>query len=110
VPALRMTVQTQAVLHALLADPTAELYGLEIAERTNLLPGSTYPILTRLLEAGWIQDRWEEVDPHDERRPRRRYYRLTEDGAVSAREALRKTTKSLAESLPMWNATVEGTS
>ncbi|QQQ80294.1 helix-turn-helix transcriptional regulator [Saccharothrix sp. 6-C] len=105
-----MTVQTQAVLHTLLADPTAELYGLEIAERTNLLPGSTYPILTRLLDAGWIEDRWEEVDPHDERRPRRRYYRLTEDGAASAREALRKTTKSLAESLPIWNATVEGTS
>ncbi|WNV84953.1 PadR family transcriptional regulator [Umezawaea sp. Da 62-37] len=84
-----MTVQTQAVLHALLADPHAELYGLEIADRTGLLPGSTYPILVRLKQAGWVKDRWELVDPHAERRPRRRYYQLTEDGAVAARTALR---------------------
>jgi DNA-binding PadR family transcriptional regulator len=103
-----MTVQTQAVLHALLTDPTEELYGLEIAERTNLLPGSTYPILVRLLEAGWIEDRWEEDDPHDKRRPRRRYYKLTEDGAVAARDALRKTSNKLAHTVNQWKRAVEG--
>ncbi|MEU7482301.1 PadR family transcriptional regulator [Lentzea sp. NPDC042327] len=94
-----MTVQTQAVLHALLADPTAELYGLEIADRTHLMPGTTYPILVRLLTAGWITDRWEDVDPHEEERPRRRYFKLTEDGAEKAREALRTAaTKGFAQS------------
>jgi PadR family transcriptional regulator, regulatory protein PadR len=104
-----MTVQTQAVLHALLADPTEELYGLEIAERTNLLPGSTYPILVRLRQAGWIQDRWEEGDPHDKQRPRRRYYKLTEDGAAAAREALRTTSNRLERTVNQWKRAVEGT-
>lgn len=83
-----MTVQVQAVLRALLADPQVELYGLEIAEHTGLLPGTTYPILVRLQEAGWVEGRWERINPRDEQRPRRRYYRLTDHGASLARDAL----------------------
>lgn len=90
-----MTVQVQAVLEALLADPHAELYGLEIAERTGLLPGTTYPILVRLQQSGWVRDRWEEIDPHDEQRPRRRYYQITDNGARAAREALGRAKVSL---------------
>lgn len=84
-----MTMQTQAVLHALLANPGVERYGLEIAERTGLRPGTVYPILARLKNLGWVVDRAEDVDPRDERRPRRRFYRLTEDGAVAAGDAVR---------------------
>jgi DNA-binding PadR family transcriptional regulator len=97
-----MTVQTQAVLRALLEEPDVELYGLEIAERTGLLPGTTYPILLRLQQAGWVRDRWESIDPHDEHRPRRRYYRLTDDGALAAREALRKASQGLAQAMQRW--------
>ncbi len=97
-----MTVQTQAVLHALLADPNAELYGLEIAERTGLLPGTTYPILLRLQQAGWIDGRWEMIDPHDEQRPRRRYYKLTEDGAEAAKAALRNASVRLGSAVRRW--------
>ena len=94
-----MTLQTQAVLHALLADPTKEIYGLEIAERTGLLPGTTYPIMSRLQEIGWVVDRWEDIDPHHEQRPRRRYYRLTEEGAVAARQALEAARPGLAQAV-----------
>lgn len=98
-----MTVQTQAVLHAFLADPAIELYGLEIAERTSLMPGTTYPILVRLLAAGWITDRWENLDPHEEQRPRRRYYKLTDEGAFAAREALRSaSSKGFVQSMAQW--------
>jgi DNA-binding PadR family transcriptional regulator len=85
-----MTPQTQVVLHALLADPSAELYGLEIAERTGLLPGSTYPILSRLQQVGWVESRWEQIDEHIQQRPRRRYYRLTANGKDEARQALQE--------------------
>lgn len=97
-----MTVQTQIVLHALLADPNTELYGLEIAERTGLLPGTTYPILLRLQEAGWVVGRWEAIDPHDEHRPRRRYYHLTEDGAEAARAALSRASRRLTSTVRNW--------
>ena len=94
-----MTLQTQAVLHALLADPTKKIYGLEIADRTGLLPGTTYPILSRLKQIGWLLDEWEDIDPHEEQRPRRRYYRLTNDGAVAARHALDQAQRGLVQAV-----------
>ncbi len=84
----RMTLPTQLVLRALLADPTREMYGLEIGEAAELVSGTVHPILARLEGCGWLESRWEEVDPKREGRPRRRYYRLTPDGAELARTAL----------------------
>ncbi|RBM18651.1 PadR family transcriptional regulator [Prauserella sp. PE36] len=79
-----MTRKTQAVLSALLAEPDKELYGLEIYERTGLMPGTTYPILVRLQHAGLVRSRWEDADPTDPRRPRRRYYQLADLGIGAA--------------------------
>lgn len=86
--ALRMTVQTQLVVQALLGDPARELYGLELSEETGLLPGTAYPILLRLEHQGWVTSRWEDIDPRVEKRPPRRYYRLTAAGAVQASAAV----------------------
>lgn len=87
-----MTTTVRMVLEALLRvwddNPKAALYGLEITELTGLLPGTTYPILQRFLEHGWLIDEWEDLDPRAAARPRRRYYRLTEEGAAAARKAL----------------------
>jgi PadR family transcriptional regulator PadR len=84
---LRMTVLTLLVLQALLQNPGRELYGLGISEETGLLPGTAYPILLRLEREGWVTSRWEEIDPHTEKRPARRYYRLTASGATQASAA-----------------------
>jgi PadR family transcriptional regulator PadR len=83
----RMTVQTLLVLQALLRDPGRELYGLELSEETGLLPGTTYPIMLRLENEGWVTSRWEDIDPSAAKRPPRRYYRLTASGAAEASAA-----------------------
>lgn len=80
----RMTLQTQLILQALLRNPARELYGLELSQETGLLPGTAYPILLRLENLGWVTSRWEDIDPHAEKRPARRYYRLTASGAAQA--------------------------
>jgi DNA-binding PadR family transcriptional regulator len=85
---MRLTLQVQLVLRALLDDPDRELYGLEFVDGTGLPPGTIYPILARLEGAGWIASRWEDVDQHEAGRPRRRYYRLTPDGTEQARDGL----------------------
>jgi PadR family transcriptional regulator len=88
---LRMTLQTQLVLRALLDRPTAQHYGLELCERTGLPSGTVYPIIARLEQVGWLESEWEAPDEHIAAgRPRRRYYRLTEDGAERGRGALAK--------------------
>jgi PadR family transcriptional regulator PadR len=93
---LRMSLPTQLVLEVLLEPPIREWYGLELCRRTGFPTGSMYPIMTRLLRAGWIRDRWEEREPgaEGEARPRRRYYKLTELGAQSAKEALAASDRS----------------
>ncbi|MGH3869795.1 MAG: helix-turn-helix transcriptional regulator [Pseudonocardiaceae bacterium] len=83
-----MTRPTQLVLRELLDDPTAEMYGLEICKAVSLAPGTVHPILHKFEDIGWLESRFEEIDPSDAGRPRRRYYRLTPDGAEFAREAL----------------------
>jgi PadR family transcriptional regulator PadR len=88
VPAPKLTIQTLAVLGAMSVDPGSEWYGLELSKRSGLKPGTIYPILARLLEAGWLERHWEDIDPVVEGRPRRRLYRLTGAGAVAARHAL----------------------
>lgn len=84
----RMTLPTQLVLRALLDDPRAERYGLEIGEAAGLPSGTIHPILARLERLGWVESRWEEIDPSAAGRPARRYYRLTTDGIDHARDGL----------------------
>jgi len=86
-----MTVQTQAVLRVLIDSPHAEHYGLEISKAAGLASGSFYPILARLERAGWLASSWEELDEHAAGRRRRRYYSLTPDGLIWARQALAET-------------------
>ncbi|GAB4052370.1 PadR family transcriptional regulator [Catellatospora paridis] len=85
---LRMTTPRLLVLHAFLDDPTQERYGLELATAAGLEPGTIYPILVAFENAGWLSSREEQVDPHLEGRPRRRYYTLTADGVGAVRDVL----------------------
>ncbi|MGZ4603758.1 MAG: PadR family transcriptional regulator [Kineosporiaceae bacterium] len=83
-----MTIPAQLVLQVLLEDPQREIYGRELGEAAGLPSGTVHPILARLEAMGWLESRWEDVDPSTAGRPARRYYRLTPDGAVQARDAL----------------------
>ncbi len=96
-PGPRMTIPTQLVLRALLVEPTQEMHGLQVCTAAGLPSGTIHPILARLeREFGWLTSRWEDVVPAEEGRPRRRYYKLTEDGAARARVALAQATTSTA--------------
>ena len=99
---VRMTRQAQKVLFLLLRSPRDELSGVEIAEETELASGSLYPLLYRLEGARLLLARWEEQNPSDLGRPRRRYYRLTPEGVALARKEL-KQIASLAGVLA-WNS------
>jgi len=84
----RMTIPTQLVLRALLADPTRELYGVEIGQAAGLPSGTVHPILARLEAVGWVESTWEQIDPRAVGRPARRYYKLTSGGIELTRAAL----------------------
>jgi len=92
-----MTIPTQLVLQALLADPTAELYGVEIGAAAGLPSGTVHPILARLEGLGWLDSRWEDINPRVVGRPARRYYRLTATGAESAEGALAQAYRAVPQ-------------
>jgi DNA-binding PadR family transcriptional regulator len=85
-----MTLSLQLVLRAMIAEPTREMYGLEIGQQAELPSGTIHPILARLERCGWVESHWEDEDPHQVGRPRRRYYRLTPDGVAYAGRALNR--------------------
>ncbi|GAB3812274.1 PadR family transcriptional regulator [Micromonospora zhanjiangensis] len=93
---MRITVPTARVLAALLTDPDADRYGLDLMQDTGLASGTLYPILHRLVTAGWLATRWEEIDPVAQGRPARRYYRLTPEGVTRAGQALAELRASTA--------------
>jgi PadR family transcriptional regulator, regulatory protein PadR len=106
-PGPRMTIPVQLVLRALLAEPTREMYGLQVCAAAGLPSGTIHPILARLEGLGWLESRWEDVVPREEGRPRRRYYKLTQDGAERARIALAQATTSVT-ALSLWTRPAGG--
>lgn len=86
----RLTAATVAVLRAVLAEPSRELYGLEVCAAAGLPTGTVHPILARLEKMQWLTSDWEQIDARAQGRPRRRYYRLSERGAVRARAAVER--------------------
>jgi len=94
-----MSVQTQALLAALLADSSRKRYGLDLSKEAGLPSGTIYPILARLEASGWIESEWEDIDPVAEGRRPRRYYRLTGEGEASARSVLEETARRLTPAL-----------
>jgi PadR family transcriptional regulator PadR len=92
---VRVTVTTQAVLRVLLDEPDRGHYGFDIGKKARIATGSLYPILDRLERAGWVTAAWEDIDPKEAGRPRRRYYQLTRRGQAQARGSIRATVERI---------------
>ncbi|MEU4546422.1 PadR family transcriptional regulator [Nonomuraea dietziae] len=91
----KMTITRQMVLGAFLEAPDREFYGLELMNTTGLASGTIYPILGWLDALGWVESRHEDPEVGiREKRPTRRYYRLTADGLKSGRAAMAKAHRS----------------
>jgi DNA-binding PadR family transcriptional regulator len=86
-----LTLQTQAVLSALVQDVANPHYGLEIGREIGLPSGTIYPILARLERVGWVRSEVEQIDPRVEGRRARRYYKLTGEGERVARAEIAQT-------------------
>lgn len=89
-PEPRLTLQSLRILRALDERPAQRLAGADIRRLTGLSSGTLYPTLIRLEQAGWLESEWEEVDPREVGRPRKRLYRLTATGTKKAAEARRQ--------------------
>jgi PadR family transcriptional regulator PadR len=99
---MRSTDQLGRVLHAMLETPASVHYGFDLLRRTGLKSGSLYPILARMEAEGLVTSSWEDVNPSEEGRPRRRYYELTGAGADLARKFRPAKSTSASSVRPSW--------
>jgi PadR family transcriptional regulator len=93
----RITLPVILILSAMSKRPSEEWYGLELVDRVDLKSGTIYPALVRLEQAGWLESRWEEREPSELGRPRRRMYWLTAAGQTVAREEVAAHLSNLGE-------------
>ena len=81
---IRISGPTLKLLKLLLENPRQGRSGAEISKITGLGSGTIYPLLQRLEIAKWIEGDWENVEPSEVGRPKRRLYRLTRSGQAAA--------------------------
>src|SRR5258708_37501829 len=85
---IRVSGPTLKLLKLLVEDPKTGRSGAEISKITKLGSGTMYPLLQRLEIAKWIEGEWENVEPSEVGRPKRRLYKLTRSGQAAARKEL----------------------
>jgi len=92
---IRLTGPTLKVIGQMLSAPMDGLSGAEISKATGISSGTLYPILFRLERAGWLNSEWEEGDPSNMGRPRKRLYQLTSSGAEKSKMAFHDLAPSI---------------
>ena len=66
-------------------------YGFDIMDASGLPGGTVYPALRRLERDGLVRSRWEsESTATRAKRPRRRYYEVSKDGAEALTAARKR--------------------
>lgn len=85
---IRVSRPMLKVLKMMIERPLTPYSGADIAREVGLGSGTVYPLLQRLENAGWLKSEWENVDPVEAGRPRRRHYKLTGRGQALAAKAL----------------------
>jgi DNA-binding PadR family transcriptional regulator len=98
---VRMSGPTLKLLKLLLENPKERVSGAEISKKTKLGSGTMYPLLQRLEIAKWIEGEWENVEPSQVGRPKRRLYKLTRSGQAAASKELAQYQIS-AVGVPAW--------
>jgi DNA-binding PadR family transcriptional regulator len=84
----KLSLGSVMVLHAL---ARGYEYGFDIMEETGLTSGTIYPALDRLERLGFARSEWEDAQlAQAEKRPPRKYYRITPDGARELEAALER--------------------
>jgi PadR family transcriptional regulator PadR len=80
---VRKTHALVQVAIAMLNDPTGRHWGYQLSKASGVRSGVLYPILTRMLDEGWLVDGWEDPNKIKIKRPPRRYYELTDEGRIA---------------------------
>jgi DNA-binding PadR family transcriptional regulator len=97
-PPFRVTEPLLDVLRALVAAERG-MHGWELAQEAGQTGPNVYRGLERLRLAGWVDYWWEAQNPHPGK-PRRRFFRLTDDGLAAAEALLAERAQRRLRKVP----------
>lgn len=100
---IRTSGPTLKLCKLMVENPLQQRSGAEISKLTGIGSSTLYPLLQRLENAGWLKSQWEDVDPSEAGRPRRRFYKLTASGQTKAQRALADL-QTTAPGVVAWNS------
>lgn len=83
---MRVTETGRKVLKAFMQNTGKSLHGYDIMQDAGVSSGTLYPLLMRFEEHGLLTSEWEQSEPLESGRPRRRLYRITGAGQRVAYE------------------------
>ncbi|MGH3830703.1 MAG: PadR family transcriptional regulator [Pseudonocardiaceae bacterium] len=86
---MRTTHALVQVAMVLVGDAGGRHWGYELSKQSGVRSGVLYPMLTRMLDEGWVEDGWEDPTTIRDKRPPRRYYTLTSEGKLGVGAVLR---------------------
>ena len=69
----QLTLASLKVLRVFLESPKQQLAGVDIQKLGRVPTGTLYPILLRFEAAGWLDSKWEDIDPREAGRPRKQF-------------------------------------
>jgi PadR family transcriptional regulator PadR len=97
---VRVTLAVARVLRELLGNTAGSRYGYDLMKATGYPSGKLYPILRRLVAAGWLSREREDINPGQAGRPARYLYRLTAKGIQASERELTAISEQLAPPSP----------
>lgn len=97
----RISASGMKVLRLFLTSVRKTRSGAEITRESGVGAGTLYPMLARFERDGLLTSAWEDIDPREEGRPRRRLYRISGEGIRVAQTALAKVQISFGR--PAWS-------
>lgn len=99
---IRMSGPTLKLCKVFVEDAKQARSGAELSKLAKIGSGTLYPLLQRMENAGWLASKWEDIDPSEAGRPRRRFYKLTAPGQKEAQRALADL-QTTAPGVVAWN-------
>lgn len=87
---MKIDGRTLELLMLMAVRPQREQSGAEIGKAFRVSSGTLYPSLLKAENAGLLTARWEDGDPSDLGRPRRRYYRINGAGIAAVERRTRQ--------------------
>ncbi len=85
---MKISGKASDLLLFLCRSPNDGFSGYSMSKQLSIASGTLYPLLAKMEQAGLVEAEWEQEDPSELGRPRRRYYKITGEGVRKINERM----------------------